>query len=107
MRPHGISTILDKVPSIDEDPRYATLTGFTATSGSEPENACEDAPTGYVKGCVLTARFGLVRRDTQTIEMDKVMLRLNRSDFKDSGPGWKRTWSNRPGAIWSKPRHRC
>jgi hypothetical protein len=38
---------------------------------------------GYVKACNLTAQFGLVRRDTQTIEMDKVMLRLNRSDFKD------------------------
>lgn len=83
IRPHGISTILDKVPSVDEDPRYATLTGFTATTGSEPTNACADAPTGYVKGCTLTARFGLVRRDTQTIEMDKVMLRINRSDFKD------------------------
>jgi hypothetical protein len=83
IRPHGLGTVLSKVPSVDESPRFATLTGFTATTGSEPANACDDAPKGYVKGCNLTAKFGLVRRDTQTIEMDKVMLRVNRGDFKD------------------------
>jgi len=83
IREHGISPFLSKVPSVDESPRFATLTGYTATTGTEPTNACEDAPTGYVKGCNLTARFGLIRRDTQTIEMDKVMLKINRSDFKD------------------------
>lgn len=83
IRPEGISSVLRKVPSVDEDPRFATLTGFTAVTGTEPSNACEDAPTGYVKGCNLTARFGLIRRDTQTIDYDKTMLRLNRSDFKD------------------------
>jgi len=83
VRPHGIGNTLSKVPSVDESPRFATLTGYTATTGSEPTNACEDAPKGYVKGCNLTAKFGLIRRDTQTIEMDKVMLRLNRGDFKD------------------------
>jgi hypothetical protein len=82
IRPHGISNILRKIPSVDESPRFATLTGFTET-GTEPSNACDDAPTGYVKGCNLTAQFGLVRRDTNTIDIDKVMLRLNRSDFKD------------------------
>jgi hypothetical protein len=83
IRPHGLGSLLSKVPSIDESPRFATLTGFTATTGSEPANACEDAPRGYVKGCNLTAQFGLIRRDTQTVEMDKVMLRINRGDFKD------------------------
>lgn len=83
IRPRGISNLLRKVPSVDESPRFATLTGFTETSSAEPSNACDDAPTGYVKGCNLTAQFGLVRRDTQTIDYDKVMLRLNRSDFKD------------------------
>lgn len=83
VRPYGLSSILDKVPSVDESPRFATLTGFTATTGSRPLNSCADAPTGYMKGCNLTAQFGLIRFDTNTIEMDKVMLRLNRSDFKD------------------------
>lgn len=83
VRPQSISNILPIYPSVDEDPRYWTLTGFTAPSGSQPTNACDAAPTGYTKGCQLTAYFGLKRFDTQEIEMDKVMLRINRGDFKD------------------------
>lgn len=83
IRPEGISTILPLLSSIDEDPRYGTITGYTDPEGAEPDNACEDAPAGFVKGCTLTARFGLTRRDTNTIEFDKVMLRRNRGDFMD------------------------
>jgi hypothetical protein len=83
MRPHGISSVLPLFPNVDEDPRFASLTGITDDIGSEPTNACDDAPTGYIKGCNLTARFGMVRRDTNTIEMDDVMKRVNRGDFTD------------------------
>jgi len=83
VRPKSISSVLPLFPSVDEDPRYWTLTGFTAPSGTQPTNACAAAPTGYEKGCQLTAYFGLKRFDTQEIEMDKVMLRINRGDFRD------------------------
>jgi hypothetical protein len=83
VRPQSVSRVLPIFPSVDEDPRFWTLTGFTAPSGTQPTNACDDAPTGYSKGCQLTAYFGLKRFDTQEIEMDKVMLRVNRGDFKD------------------------
>ncbi len=83
IRPAGVSMILPFLSTIDEDPRYGMITGYTDPEGAEPENACDDAPAGFVKGCTLTARFGLTRRDTQTIEFDKVMLRRNRSDFRD------------------------
>lgn len=83
VRPTGIGQFLPKLPSVDEDPRFGSLTGYTATVGSRPTNACEDAPYGYVKGCNLRAQFGLERIDTGTIEMDKVMLRVNRGDFTD------------------------
>jgi len=83
VKPQSVSSILPIFPSVDEDPRYWTLTGFTAPSGSQPTTACQAAPTGYEKGCQLTAYFGLKRFDTQEIEMDKVMLRINRGDFKD------------------------
>jgi len=83
VRPYGISSVLPALPSVMEDPRFASITGFTATTGEEPDHACDDAPYGFMKGCNLTARFGMLRRDTNTIEMDKVMLRLNRGDFTD------------------------
>jgi hypothetical protein len=83
VRPRGISTVLPLLPSVAEDPRFGALTGISDDIGSEPANACDDAPTGYIKACNLTARFGMVRRDTETIEMDKVMLKLHRHDPTD------------------------
>ncbi len=83
IRPRGISTEIPLLATTKEDPRFGILTGYTDPDGAEPANACEDAPAGFVKGCTLTARFGMTRRDTQTIEFDKVMLRANRGDFTD------------------------
>lgn len=83
VRPQGISSALQKVPANSTDPRFSSLTGYTDVIGNEPDNACDDAPYGYVKSCNLTARFGLMRRDTGTIEMDDVMLKINRGDFTD------------------------
>ena len=83
VRPYGIASSLPLYPSVSEDPRFASLTGYTATYGDEAANACDDAPQGNVKACNLTARFGMERLDTQTIDMDKVMLKVNRGDFTD------------------------
>jgi len=83
IRPRGISAVLPLLPSVDEDPRFGAITGISDDYGTEPANACDDAPTGYIKACNLTARFGMIRRDTETIEMDKVMLRLHRHDPTD------------------------
>ncbi len=83
VRPYGIASEIPWFPSVNEDPRYGAITGFSDDIGDEVDNACEDAPTGYMKACNLSARFGMIRRDTETIEMDKVMLRLNRGDPSD------------------------
>ena len=60
IRPQGISTILPLLPGNEDNPRYATLTGFTATTGNRATNPCDDNPQGFMKGCYLTARFGRV-----------------------------------------------
>jgi len=83
VKPQSIWPMLPAYPSIDEDPTFETLTGFTTPDGTQPTESCDDAPTGFQKGCRLTARFGKKRFDTQEIEMDKVMLRLNRGDYRD------------------------
>ena len=83
IRPTGIASELPLLASTKEDPRFGILTGYTDPTGTEPTAACEDAPSGFVKGCTLTARFGLTRRDTNEIEFDKVMLRAHRGDFTD------------------------
>src|SRR3990172_354535 len=83
VRPTSIASVLPLLPTVDENPQYGALTGVTDDIGNEPAHACDDAPTGYIKACTLTARFGMLRRDTKTIEMDQVMRRVNRGDFTD------------------------
>jgi hypothetical protein len=84
MRPTpGLASILPLLPSLSEDPRFGALTGYTATNGAEAATPCDDAPAGYVKACNLTAQFGRLQRDTQTIDWDRVALRRNRGDFSD------------------------
>lgn len=79
----GISASLSHFPNVDTDPRYGALTGVSDDIGEEPTNPCDPAPSGFIKACNLTAQFGRVKRQTETIEIDQVMLRINRGDFKD------------------------
>jgi hypothetical protein len=79
----GVASIIPLLPSVIEDPRFGALTGYTATSGDEAATPCDDAPAAYVKAANLTAQFGRLQRDTQTIDWDKVALRRNRGDFTD------------------------
>jgi hypothetical protein len=83
IQPRGLAAMLPLDGSSDTDPRFGSLTGVTASSGTQPDEACEEAPTAYLKGANLTSRFGLMRFDTNTIEFDKVITRLNRGDFMD------------------------
>lgn len=83
IRPTGISTALPMFPSVEEDPRYATITGVTDDIGDYPEFPCSDCQTGFMKGCNLTARFGRACKDTNTIDWDKVKLKARRGVFDD------------------------
>jgi len=83
VRPSGIDEVLPILPTVFTSPLFGALTGFTAAGDTQPAYACADAEAAYVKGCNLTAKFGLFRIDSQTIDMDDVMLRLHRGDFTD------------------------
>jgi len=83
IRPEGISKLLPLFPSVEEDPRYASITGVGEYSGDQPDYPCSDCQTGYIKGCNLTARFGRACKDTNTIDWDKVKLRARRGVFDD------------------------
>ena len=83
IRPYGIGASLPLIPSVYQDPRFGSITGFTAPVGNQPVHACDDAPYAYMKGCNLTARFGRIRYDTNTIDINEVMLKLHRGDFTD------------------------
>lgn len=73
--PMGIGAALPAFPSNVDDPRYAFITGWHDSSGSQPVNPCEDAPKTFMKGGNLTAKFGRVSFMTNTIEVDKILHR--------------------------------
>lgn len=83
IRPSGIGGMLPLLANVDENPVYGSITGITAPVGSQPTHSCDDAPYAYLKGCNLTARFGRIRYDTNTIDMNIVMRKLNRADYTD------------------------
>jgi hypothetical protein len=83
VRPIGLSDLLPKIPTVFTHPLFGAVTGFTKPTGSQPDNSCEDAPKGHMKAAKLTARLGRMRFDSNTIDMDDVMLRLHRGDFTD------------------------
>lgn len=83
VRPMGIGPTLPAFPSFDTNPQFATLTGISDDEGDEPTDVCADAPTGYMKGAYLTARFGRVIRDTETMEPGQMLMKLHRGDFTD------------------------
>ena len=81
--PAGLPSALPWIPSVFEQPRFASITGYTALAGNRPTHACADAQAGYVKACNLTAQFGRLMIDTQTIDIDKTVRRASRGDFTD------------------------
>jgi hypothetical protein len=87
VRPQGLASALRLLPTVDVNPQFGILTGFTA--GDDDDSTywvdvhCDDVPAGYMKSCTLTAQFGALRVDSKTIDMDDVMLRLHRGDFTD------------------------
>ncbi len=83
VRPMSVRSILPIYPTVYEDPRFMSITGFTTPDGSQPTNACDNAPTGFTKTCQLTAMLGLKRFDTQELEMDRIISKVNRGDFGD------------------------
>lgn len=73
--PRGLGAMIPAFGSDVDDPRFGFLTGFSDDIGSEAVYPCDDAPTGYMKAATLTAAFGRLMRQTNTIEVDKLLHR--------------------------------
>lgn len=81
VRPTGISELLAQrgliFPSIMEQPVLGAITGIQDNGAAAVANPCDDAPSGYIKGCNLFFQFGRLQFDTATIEFDKIFTALN------------------------------
>jgi len=83
VKSRGLGYLLPAFPSNEVAPYFGFITGFGEEIGSEPNAPCDDAPTGYMKSGTLTAKFGHVSRDTQTIRLPDTIKKINRADFTD------------------------
>lgn len=81
--PKGIASVLPLVPTVYQNPVFTAITGIEENGNTRPTEPCADAPTGYMTAASLTAAFGLVRKDTSTIDIYKTMLQKNRGDMTD------------------------
>lgn len=81
VRPIGISALLSEMglifPSILEQPVLGLITGIQDNDAAAVANPCDDAPSGYIKGCNLFFQFGRLQFDTATIEFDRIFTALN------------------------------
>ncbi len=73
IQPSGLGALLPAFASTLDDPRYGLLTGFGPEAGEEAVYPCDDAPMGYVKAGTLTAQFGRLMRQTNTVEIDALL----------------------------------
>lgn len=82
IEPFGLGSVLPLLPSVDENPIFGALLGIMG-QGNRITEPCEDAPTSYAKGGTLTAKFGLTRKDTNTMDLLDIAMRKHRGDFQD------------------------
>lgn len=83
VRARGLASVLPAMPSNDTNPWFGFITGFSDDQGSEPVYPCDDAPTGYMKSGTLSAKYGRVSRDTNTIRWPDTVMQINRGEMTD------------------------
>lgn len=80
----SILSELPASPTVYTDPLFQVITGISAGSGAEPTNICGPAPIGGVlSGGKFTSPFGLYRRDTRQVNIQRLGQRINRADPVD------------------------
>lgn len=80
MTPQGLDNFLPVYPTVYTNPLYPTLTGFSEDTGNEADGVCDDCLGGTMQGCNQTAVFGRVCRESDEVEINRVMQMLNRGE---------------------------
>lgn len=80
-KPTGLLEKLPVVADGAEIRRYGTISGWTPRSDvTEPNYPCENAPRGTYSTCRLEFGLGSIKRDTNTIQVDKAIDQYSRAD---------------------------
>lgn len=80
LTPVGIDRVLTAIPTVYTNPLFPFLTGFESDDSAEPSGPCANCPGGIMEGCVQTATFGRICRESQEVEINHVQRLLNRGE---------------------------
>lgn len=75
--PRGIAAYLPVFGSVYTNPLFPYITGVEEDAGLEPDTECETCLSGEIEGCIETAQFGRVCRETKTLAPNEIINRVN------------------------------
>lgn len=75
--PRGISAYLPVFGTVYTNPLFPFITGVEESEGDEPDTECETCLSGEIEGCIQTATFGRICRETKTLAPNEVIERVN------------------------------
>lgn len=81
--PRGIASILPAFAQVYRNPIYPFITGFDPDGSAEPVGVCEDCPGGIIEVCHQTAQFGRICRESQEMEINELIRKINRGETTD------------------------
>lgn len=79
--PRGISSVLPVQPSVYAFPEFAYVTGIEDEGDSEPSTHCATCPSAVMQGCIQSACFGRICRESRELTTSRAIERLNRGDI--------------------------
>jgi len=79
--PRGLSSQLRVIPSLNAFPEFAYITGVEDEGDTEPSTHCATCPSAVMEGCIQSACFGRICRETRELTPSRVIERLNRGDL--------------------------
>lgn len=79
--PRGISRALRVIPSVYAFPEFAYVTGIEDDGDTEPSDTCSTCPSATMQGCIQSACFGRVCRESNELSISRAIERLNRGDL--------------------------
>lgn len=81
VQPRGLLAALPFNGSVYAFPEYAYVTGIEDLTDDEPATECETCIQSVKQGCIQSACFGRICRETQTLTPARAIERINRGDI--------------------------
>lgn len=83
MSPSGIDSLLPVYATVETSPLYPAITGWGADWGDEADGVCDDCAGNKPQTCIQTATFGRICRETEEMEINEIIQRINRGVMTD------------------------